>query len=173
MTTLSPDLFPETLLVARAGDHIYTTSLKVAECSKKRHKDVLRAIEGKLKVLPISFNGRNFALVEYVDAKGEKRPMYEMTEEGFALTMMGFTGKDAVQWQVAFIEEFMAQRAALMQRTTRFAAALDQVRPSLRPVVEGTQGGLKRAAIAAPLGKSCAAVTYHRGQARRLGLLSD
>lgn len=165
------DLFPETLLVSRRGERIYTTSLKVAEFSSKRHTEVMRAIENKLKVLPASFRERNFALASYLDKQGKPRPMYEMTEEGFALTMMGFTGKDAVLWQVDFIEAFMVQRAALAQMTARYAHALDVVRPNLRPVVEGTQDGLTRAAIAAPLGKSCASVSYHRHVARRLGLL--
>lgn len=29
------------------------------------------------------FNGRNFALVKYADAKGEKRDCYAMTRQGF------------------------------------------------------------------------------------------
>lgn len=171
MKTPQPDLFPETLLVSRDGDRIFTTSLLVAEFSKKRHKDVLRAIENKLRVLSAAFNGRNFAPVEYVDAKGERRKMYEMTEEGFALTMMGFTGKEAVQWQENFIEAFVAQRAALAQLTARYAHVLDQVRPYLRPVVEATELGLSRAAIAEPLGKTPGSITYHRGQAKHFGLL--
>ncbi|MDR2155923.1 MAG: Rha family transcriptional regulator [Burkholderiaceae bacterium] len=166
------DLFPETLLVQRQGEHIYTTSLKVAEFSKKRHTEVLRAIETKLEVLPEDFRQRNFASANYLDRQKKPRQMYEMTEEGFALTMMGFTGPKAVQWQVDFIEAFMAQRAALMQITARYAHALDMVRPSLRPVVEGTERGLRRTAIAGPLGKSANAITYHRRQARHLGLLA-
>ena len=172
---MNTDLFPETLLVNREGDRIYTTSLKVAEFSQKRHKDVLKAIENKLKVLPAGFAERNFTLSKCIilGGKNSKReaPMWEMTEEGFALTMMGFTGKNAVQWQVDFIEAFMAQRQALMLRAQSFAAVLDQVRPSLRPVVEGTEAAQNRSRIASALGKSCSAVTYHRGQARRFGLL--
>lgn len=172
MKTPNPDLFPETLLVSRRGERIYTTSLKVTEFSNKRHTEVLRAIENKVKLLPVDFSRRNFALAEYLDAQKKPRRMYEMTEEGFALTMMGFTGKEAVQWQVMFIEAFMSQRAELQAATARYARALDLVRPTLRPVVEGTDQGLGRAAIAGPLGKSCSAVTYHRSAARRLGLLA-
>ena len=84
--------------------------------------------------------------------------------------MMGFTGKEAVQWQVEFIEAFVAMRAQLQAREARFAHALDQVRTFLRPVVEGTEQGLDRSTIAEPLGKSANAITYHRRQARRFGL---
>ena len=39
------DLFPETLLVQRNGERIYTTSLKVAEHFHKAHRNVVRSIE--------------------------------------------------------------------------------------------------------------------------------
>ena len=172
MKTLHSDLFPETLLVSRQGDRIFTTSLTVATFSKKRHKDVLKAIENKLAMLPEAFSRRNFAPSDYKNERGKTYPMYEITEEGFALTMMGFTGKEAVQWQVEFIEAFVAMRAQLQAREARFSAVLDQVRPYLRPVVEATERGLSRAEIAEPLNKTPGAITYHRGQARRFGLLN-
>jgi Rha family phage regulatory protein len=130
----NPDLFPETLLVQREGERIYTTSLKVAEFSGRRHTHVLRAIENKLEMLPEDFRQPNFGLAEYLDAQKKPRHMYEMTEEGFALTMMGFTGPQAVRWQVKFIEEFMAQRVALMRLTASEAAALYHLRPRWQPI---------------------------------------
>ncbi|MGB4227736.1 MAG: Rha family transcriptional regulator [Candidatus Dechloromonas phosphoritropha] len=168
---MNPDLFPETLLVSRQGERIYTTSLQVAEFSRKRHTEVLRAIETKLMVLPEGFRQRNFASATYLDRQKKPRLMYEMSEEGFAMTMMGFTGQESIRWQVDFIEAFMAQRAALAQLTARYAHVVDVIRPNLRPTVEGTEAGLNRAAISERLGKSTCAVTYHRNQARRLGLL--
>ena len=84
MKTLQPDLFPETMIVSREGDRIYTTSLHVAEFSKKRHKDVLKAIENKLKVLPERFIGRNFALSEYLDPRGRNdRGRFCPDDDGF------------------------------------------------------------------------------------------
>ncbi|MCN4401257.1 Rha family transcriptional regulator, partial [Escherichia coli] len=57
-----------------------TTSVAVAEFFRKMHKDVLRKIE----TLECSedFNERNFTPVTYTDAKGEKRPMYQITKNG-------------------------------------------------------------------------------------------
>lgn len=37
----------------------------------------------------ISFNERNFAPVEYVDSKGEKRPEVLMTRDGFTFLAVG------------------------------------------------------------------------------------
>lgn len=151
----------------------FTTSRAVAERFSKRHKDVLKAIKNLLAYSPDPlFNERNFAPVEYWDEKGESRPEYRLTHDGFAFLAMRFTGREAMAWQIAFLQAFNALEAELHARTARFATALDQVRPMLRPVVEATEAGYSRIDIAGPLGKSPASVTYHRRAARRLGLLA-
>ncbi|MCY1422140.1 phage regulatory protein, Rha family [compost metagenome] len=150
----------------------FTTSRAVAERFGKRHKDVIKAIKKLLADSPDpDFNGRNFAPVNYLDAKGETRPEYRLTHDGFALLAMGFTGPEALAWKIAFLQAFNALEAELHACTARYAAALDAVRPALRPVVEGTEQGRSRMEIAGPLGKSTNAITYHRRSARRLGLL--
>ena len=83
---------------------IKTTSLKVAEHFSKQHKNVLQSIE-RLECSP-EFNRLNFKLVEYSDAKGENRPAYEMTKDGFTFLAMGFTGKEAAKWKEAYINAF-------------------------------------------------------------------
>ncbi len=74
------------LIEVRDGQAV-TSSLVVAKYFGKAHKDVLRAI----KSLDCSelFNQRNFAPVEYVDKKGEKRPMYYLTRDGFTFWLWG------------------------------------------------------------------------------------
>lgn len=152
----------------------FTTSRAVAERFGKQHKDVLKAIKKLLNDSPDpTFNQRNFAPVNYLDAKGESRLEYRLTHDGFAFLAMRFTGRDAMAWQIAFIQAFNMLEAELVAQTARYAKALDQVRPMLRPIVEATEQGLNRAAIAAPLGKSVNAVSYHRRSARRLGLLDS
>lgn len=81
-----------------------TNSLKVAEAFGKNHRDVLRAI--KRIDCSKDFNERNFALVDYLDGKGEKRPFYEMTKDGFVFLVMGFTGRQAAKFKEAYIEAF-------------------------------------------------------------------
>ena len=111
MTTLS--LVPSDAIIVHQAD-IRTTSLKVAEAFGKGHNDVLR----KLKSMECSddFNERNFALVDYRDAKGEKRPCYEMTKDGFMFLVMGFTGKQAAQIKEAYINAFNVMAAQLAER---------------------------------------------------------
>lgn len=64
------------------------TSKEIAEITGKRHSDVLRDIRNLVEQLEDD-NERNFALVEYTDGKGEKRPMYEFVKERLSLSCFG------------------------------------------------------------------------------------
>ena len=55
------------------------TSMEIAELTGKQHKDVLKAIRN-MEPAWLKVNGRNFALVEYQDKKGELRPCYLLTK---------------------------------------------------------------------------------------------
>lgn len=105
-------------------NHVYTTSLMVAEKFNKNHRDVLRAIR-KLDVFT-EFNGlnfepvkdftkRNFALSEYTDPTGRKLPMYMLTRQGFTMTAMSFTGREAALWKIAYINAFDRMEAKLRE----------------------------------------------------------
>ena len=159
-------------LFVSTGGQPFTTSRAVAERFGKHHKNVLRDIEAVcVDLADPEFSRLSFEPRDYKDSRGKNQPEYRMTRDGFVLLAMGFKGAPAMAWKVQFLKAFNALEAELAARTARYAAALDVVRPALRPVVEGTEQGLGRAAIAQPLGKTANAVTYHRNQARRLGLL--
>ena len=68
----------------------------------KRPADVLRAIQNI--EASEGFHRLIFALVEYTDAKGEKRPMIQMTRDGFVFLVMGFTGKEAARFKEAYTQ---------------------------------------------------------------------
>lgn len=97
---------------------ITTTSLQIAEHFGKRHADVIRAIKNLLAEVPEQYQ-RIFALVDYTDEKGERRPAYRINRDGFTLLAMGFTGKEALQWKLAYIEAFNFMERELLARTTR------------------------------------------------------
>ena len=89
----------------------------VAYHFKRNHRDVLRDIRKLRAKCPESFFRRNFAPVEYADSKGEKRPAYLLTRDGFSLLVMGFTGAEAVHWKLRYIKAFNSlEAAALAQR---------------------------------------------------------
>lgn len=152
----------------------FTTSRAVAERFGKKHKNVLKAIKKLLNEMPDpTFSRLHFEPRDYVDERGKTYQEYRLTHDAFALLTMSFTGTDALAWKIAFLQAFNQLEAELIAKQARFAKALDQVRPMLRPVVEATEQGLTRADIAVPLGKSVHSVTYHRRNARRLGLLAS
>lgn len=93
-----------------------TTSVAIAEFFGKRHDNVIQ----KIKTLECSekFNALNFKDVTYTDAKGEKRPMYQITKNGFVFLVMGFTGKKAAAFKEAYIAEFDRMEAELRQNNT-------------------------------------------------------
>ena len=112
-------------LVEQHEGKAVTSSMKVAEVFGKQHKNVIQAIEKLLEDQDV-FNRLNFQPVEYVDAKGEKRPMYEMDRDGFTLLAMGFTGKQALQFKLSYIDAFNKAEALLMGKI-----ATSAVRPEL------------------------------------------
>ena len=82
---------------------VYVSSRDIANVFGKEHSKILRDI----RALPQDdFNQANFGLVEYTDKKGEKRPEYLLTRDGFSMLVMGFTGEKAYLWKVSFIEAF-------------------------------------------------------------------
>lgn len=56
------------------------SSVEIAKISGKNHKELLRSIRSQ-EVAWEKINGRKFALVNYTDAKGEKRPMYDFSQK--------------------------------------------------------------------------------------------
>jgi Rha family phage regulatory protein len=83
---------------------VFATSIEVARRFGKLHKDVLRALENL--DIPQDFNRRNFAPIAYIDGKGRSQRAYRMTRDGFTLLVMGFSGPDAIQWKIKYLEAF-------------------------------------------------------------------
>lgn len=96
--------------------HAVTTSVAIAEFFRKMHKDVLKKIDNL--ECSTEFSERNFAPAEYTDAKGEKRPAYQITKNGFVFLVMGFTGKKAAAFKEAYIAEFDRMENELRQNNT-------------------------------------------------------
>lgn len=108
------------------GDQTFTTSLSIAKVFEKRHDNII----AQIKALPQDkFNALNFKVVKYQDQKGEFRPMYKMTRDGFSLLAMGFTGAKAYHWKIEFIEAFN-----LMERNIRYNTL--HVKDKLQDVLE-------------------------------------
>lgn len=120
-------------LVSFDNNQPTTTTLIIAEHFSKRHDNVLRDIEsliedmtcgGLLKIEESSTSQElqgpqelstgvihspvdNFFIPsEYLNEQNKPQPMYMVTEEGFALLAMGFTGPEALKFKIAFLNAF-------------------------------------------------------------------
>lgn len=94
-------------LVITHNKHAVTSSLQVAETFGKRHSDVMEAIRTKIQRAENSARYlKMFSLDSYTDSKGEKRELWYMNRDGFAFLAMGFTGKKADEFKLAYIDAF-------------------------------------------------------------------
>ena len=113
----------------------YTTSLDVARHFQKNHKNVLQAIENALDGLKSQpadsqieqFARVNFNETSYTDSKGEQRPMYKLTRDGFAFIAMGFTGPQADIWKIRYINAFNQMEAELTRRNLKEGKQAEQL----------------------------------------------
>ena len=111
-----------TAFIARDGVELVTDSRAVALAFKKRHKNVLRTIDrmrasrrpviaehARLNVEPCSYVGKN----------GKAEPMYRMTAKGMSELAMGFSGDDAREVRIRFLNAFeeVAERLARAERS--------------------------------------------------------
>ena len=85
-----------------SNDIVKTTSMKVAQCFNKNHRDVAR----RIKTLDCSGDFRcvNFCAHPYINKQnGERYTLWEMTKDGFMFLVMGFTGKKAARIKEAYM----------------------------------------------------------------------
>lgn len=138
MTDLTPAAMPTVPLIVHDGE-VFATSRIVAEYFDKNHQHVLE----KIRKLDCSeaFNASNFRRVDYIDGKGEARPMYELTRDGFMFLAMGFTGPRAAAVKEAFIAQFNQMESML-----RGGAALPAMAQSLTAIQTVVQALAERQA---------------------------
>ena len=88
------------------------TSLEIAQVTGKMHKDVMKAIRN-MEPAWLKVNGRNFALVDYKDSKGELRPCYSLTKTECLYIATKFNdearAKLVIRWQQLEQERMMQQ----------------------------------------------------------------
>ncbi len=107
-----------TPVVSLVDGHAVTTSTEVARVFGKRHDLVLRDIRNLAAQLPDADRLLNFA--ETVETRANpsggapiESPAYRLTRDGFTLLAMGFTGKRALAFKLAYIDAFNKMEADL------------------------------------------------------------
>lgn len=105
-----------------------TTSTIVAAHFGKSHRNVMRALDDLLEQTgDPEFNALNFEHIEFLDSRGRKQRAMRMTEQGFAMLALAFTGKKAVALRLQFVKAFAAatKRIKELERKQADPAWLD------------------------------------------------
>lgn len=99
-------------LVIMKDKQAVTTSLQIADSFKKQHKHVLEAID---EIRGVAENSADlFYDGEYVHPQNKQTyRMIYMNRDGFTLLAMGFTGKEALNFKLKYIEAFNVMEAKI------------------------------------------------------------
>jgi Rha family phage regulatory protein len=106
-------------VVQIVNNQAITTSTDVSRKFGKHHKHIMETIR-KIE-MPDDFRESNFQLISKQTPmpKGGFRDesMYNLTRDGFTILVMGFTGKRAMQFKIAYIEAFNRMEVRLHAKT--------------------------------------------------------
>ncbi|MBF0524738.1 MAG: Rha family transcriptional regulator [Deltaproteobacteria bacterium] len=117
-TALVPSNRPTSLVTLKKNVPT-TTSLIIAQAFGKKHKNILQRIEKLLNGGGNEgFYRLNFQPVAYRDAKGENRPMYEISKTGFMVFVQKLAGPKAESIRIQFAQAFEAMERVITRRFT-------------------------------------------------------
>ena len=107
-------------LVAIRDKEAVCNSLEIAEHFGKEHRNVLRAIDDlRETLLKIEQPSKKFIPSKRKANDGQYHRLYLMNRDGFSLLVMGFTGKEALEWKVRYIEAFNKMEQLLAMKQTQ------------------------------------------------------
>lgn len=115
-------------LVLINNNQVVVSSRNIAEHFGKEHKTVLRSINEILVAQNCATKFFHETTHEY---RGQKFPEYLMNRDGFALLVMGFTGKEALEWKLKYIEAFNAMEKKVKGKTAKQPTELQKERLAL------------------------------------------
>lgn len=103
----------EVYVIEVNGQAVVSTR-NVAEKFGKEHKHILRDVEN-IKGSGVVQNWADLFISNKYQHPQNKQwyPEYLLTRDGFTLLAMGFTGKDALEWKLKYIEAFNKMESAL------------------------------------------------------------
>lgn len=105
------------IILQNKDGQVLVSSRDVAKHFNKKHSEVIYAIEGRIgKDGTVKNNGilmsgnsqlsQMFIKTEYKDSMNRMKYKYLMNRDGFSLLCMGFTGQEALEWKLKYIEAF-------------------------------------------------------------------
>ena len=89
------------VVVTRKDGELVVTSRQVAEDFEKEHSKIIRTIENLFQGIAKSGDtpSKYFIMDSYENEQNKQKYIqYLITQRGFSLLVMGFTGEKALQW---------------------------------------------------------------------------
>lgn len=112
------------------------SSRVVAYDFDKQHSHVLRDIENIISNTVDEFGNpkldRQMFIESTYENRGKQYKEYLLTRDGFSLLVMGFTGKEALQWKLQYIEAFNKMEEQIKQASHNPYANLS---PELQSII--------------------------------------
>jgi Rha family phage regulatory protein len=105
------------LTIIKHNGGAYVDSRDVAVAIGKRHDNLLRDIDGYLKILrksnALNFEGINFFVEStYIDTRGREKPCYLISKLGCEVCAHKLTGEKGVLFTAAYVKRFNEMEAA-------------------------------------------------------------
>lgn len=101
----------ELINVKNIEGQVVVSSREVADNFGKEHKNVLQIIKN---LVAENQAAKNFFIESSYENRGKQYPEFLCTRDGFTLLAMGFTGSEALQWKLKYIDAFNAMEKSLM-----------------------------------------------------------
>lgn len=104
-------------LVYLKNDEAVCNSLDIAKKFGKEHRNVLQNVDNL--IAENSAVKEMFKPSHYKADNGQNYRMFYMNRDGFALLVMGFTGKDALEWKLKYIKAFNQMESFIKEKSTQ------------------------------------------------------
>ena len=106
----------ENLITKTEDGKLVVSSRRVADDFKKRHSDVIEKIQQLIKAEKSVMS--MFIESSYKAGTGKNYKEYLLTRDGFSLLVMGFNGREALEWKLKYIEAFNKMEKQLKELQT-------------------------------------------------------
>ena len=139
------------VVITRKDGELVVTSRQVAEDFEKEHSKVIRTIEHLFQGIAKSGDtpSKYFIMDSYENEQNKQKYIqYLITQRGFSLLVMGFTGEKALQWKLKYIEAFNKMEQAIknpyahLSKEVQAIFALDHKQQQLAVEVKELKEGM-------------------------------
>lgn len=104
------------IILKNENGQVLASSREVAEKFGKNHNHVLRDIDKLISDCP-KLDSEMFIESTYKNSRGKVYRCFNMNRDGFSLLSMGFTGKEALEWKLKYINAFNQMEEKLKSGT--------------------------------------------------------